>query len=277
MPSPFQVAPSGEGRPGQISMRAEITVLRTRYGHAMPDHPQEALLRLLDLQEQDTAIQRLETRRAALPEAAELADTRRRLEELDSDADIAEKQRQELSRAQSKLEGEIELIEIKTKKDSERVFSGAVSNPKELSALQSGIEQQNQQRSVLEDQLLEVMEQVESNDSHIDRLTTQKVEATERATELEEKVSLLMGDIDAELESHGLEREKIVPDIPSDLLAMYDKLREQKGGVGAAPLRAGTCEGCHTKIPQRELEHMKAQKGLQRCENCRRILVVLDI
>jgi predicted nucleic acid-binding Zn-ribbon protein len=57
-------------------------------------------------------------------------------------------------------------------------------------------------------------------------------------------------------------------------LSLYDSIRASKNGVGAAALVGGTCQGCHTQLPAREVERMRAEGGLQRCDNCRRILVV---
>lgn len=241
----------------------------------MPDYPQETLLRLLDLQEQDTAIKRLHEKRAGLPEAQQLSEQRTRLEELGSDHAIATKQHDEIAREQAKLEGEVELLEKQAATEEQRLVSGAVNNPKELSALQAKIEQLKRQRGTLEDELLEVMEQREAATETLDRLTADRDATEAKVTELGSAVALLTGEIEAELGSHELEREKIVPDIPEDLLKLYEKLREQKAGVGAAALKGGTCEGCHTKLPQAEWERIRHELGLQRCENCRRIVVVV--
>lgn len=242
----------------------------------MPDYPQETLFRLLDLQEEDTAVKRLHERRASLPEAQELEKVRDRLAMLEADLAIATKQHEELAREQSKLEGEVGLIEEKIAKDEQRVFSGAINNPKELSSLQANVEQEKRQKGTLEDQLLEVMDQREQASSTMAGLTGERDAAAVKSAELQDQVALLTGDIEAELGKHETNREQIVPDIPKELLTLYEKLREQKSGVGAAALKAGTCEGCHTKLPQREWERIRAEKGLQRCENCRRILVVHD-
>ena len=67
----------------------------------------DTLQRLLDLQNEDTAIKRLEERKAALPEAARLAEVRGQLEELTSDLEIATKQSDEIGREHARLEGEI--------------------------------------------------------------------------------------------------------------------------------------------------------------------------
>src|ERR671916_400102 len=113
----------------------------------MPTEVEPAVLhRLLDLQAEDTAIKRLEERKAALPEAARLAEVTEQLEELTSDLEIATKQDQEIGHEHGRLEGEIELLEQKIGREEQRMFAGTVSNPKELSALQPGTRRHRRRR-----------------------------------------------------------------------------------------------------------------------------------
>ena len=62
---------------------------------------------------------------------------------------------------------------------------------------------------------------------------------------------------------------------PADLLALYERMREQHGGVGAAALRRGRCEGCHLSLNTVDLNNIRAADPdeVLRCEECRRILV----
>ena len=82
-------------------------------------------------------------------------------------------------------------------------------------------------------------------------------------------------EIDAELTSITAERGPMVQDVPDDLLALYDKLRQSKGGVGAAELRARQCGGCRLTLDNSEISQIKAAPSdlVIRCEECQRILV----
>ncbi|MDI1290582.1 MAG: C4-type zinc ribbon domain-containing protein, partial [bacterium] len=53
------------------------------------------------------------------------------------------------------------------------------------------------------------------------------------------------------------------------------KIRADQGGVGAARLHRGRCDGCHMDIPPNEIEALRAAAPdeVLRCEECRRILV----
>jgi predicted nucleic acid-binding Zn-ribbon protein len=241
----------------------------------MPTQVEPAVLnRLLDLQGEDSAIKRLNERKASLPEAARLAEVSDLLDELTSDLEIATKQDDEVAREHSRLEGEIDLLEQKIGREEQRMFAGAVSNPKELSALQAEVESLKRKKGGLEDQLLEVMEQREGTSATVQRITAERDQAEAEAKELRGKVEVLNADIDAQLSTHTSQREAVAAELPADLLSLYDTIREQKHGVGAAALEQGTCQGCHTKVPQKEIERMRAEGGLHRCDNCRRILVL---
>jgi uncharacterized protein len=232
------------------------------------------LQRLLDLQAEDTAIKRLEDRRASLPEARRLAEVNENLAELEADLQIANRQNADVAREQERLEGEIELLDQKVAREEQRMYSGNVANPKELSSLQAEVESLKRKKSSMEDELLDVMERKEQIGETAQTLGAEREEAARESAELTAKVEGLIGEIDSELKVHESERVEIASTIPDDLLALYDKLRETKNGVGAAALENGTCQGCHTKLPAKEVERVKTEGGLQRCDNCRRILVV---
>ena len=62
---------------------------------------------------------------------------------------------------------------------------------------------------------------------------------------------------------------------PEDLLKLYEKLRADNGGVGAAKLHQGRCEGCRLELNATEITQIRAAEPdeVLRCEECRRILV----
>jgi hypothetical protein len=71
------------------------------------------------------------------------------------------------------------------------------------------------------------------------------------------------------------ERTRVVADIPADLLALYDKIRADHGGLGAAPLHRGRCQGCQLTLTPADLGRIRTEPAdaVVRCEECRRILV----
>jgi len=233
------------------------------------------LLRLLDLQAHDSAIKRLWDQRDTLPEKQRLGELRDNLAELEADIAIARQQSEDAARVQSRLEGEIALADEKIQRQEARLFAGSVSNPRELSSLQAEVAMLKRQRAASEDELLEAMVHRDTVDQTLGSLTTEQVQSTRAAEDLGVTVTRLTGDIESELASHTKQRDSVATAIPADLLDLYEKIRATKGGVGAAALKGGTCQGCHTQLPAKEAERIRAEGGLQRCDNCRRILVVV--
>ena len=234
-----------------------------------------ALLRLLDLQQEDTAIKRLQLRRDSLPEAERLTEVTAQVDELTGDAAIATKQRDELARHQDRIEGEIGIVESKIQREEQRMFSGAVSNPKELGSLQAEVEMLKRKKAQAEDSLLEVMVEREQADATLAGLGAELEQSQALARDLARQVDALLAEIDDRLTAHAGARSAMAAELPDDLVALYESIRDSKGGVGAAALERGTCLGCHTSLPSREVERLKAAGGLQRCDHCRRILVVV--
>jgi uncharacterized protein len=242
----------------------------------VPTHAEpEVLARLLDLQSHDTAIRILGHRKDGLPEARRLAEVNEHLAELEADIGIAQDQRSGVAREQARLDGEIDLLDKKIAREEKRLFSGSVANPKELASLQAEVKMLQGRRAQLEDALLEVMVRRDEIDETLGKLEEERAATATDASRLTEEVRGLVGDIDAELSDHGNTRAELASDIPDDVLALYDRIRAQRGGVGAAALVGGTCQGCHTQLPAREVERLRASGGLQRCDSCRRILVVV--
>lgn len=233
------------------------------------------LQRLLDLQGDDTAIRRLEHQKETLPESARLEESNQQLGELDSDIAIARKQHDETATEQSRLDAEMATLDGKIEREESRLYSGAVSNPRELTALRAEVDMLKRQRSELENSLLETMVQRDGLKDTLESLETERLGVAQRTDTQAAEVKTLTDGIDAELKEHVRSRGEHIAVLPDDLVVLYEKIRDAKHGVGAAALVDGTCEGCHTKLPAKEVERLRAERGLQRCENCQRILVII--
>lgn len=230
---------------------------------------------MLDLQELDARAAQLRHQRSHLPELAEIAELSARRTELDNSARDAQIVVTDLSEEQAKIDADVEQARTRRSRDQERVDQGDLTNPKDLQRMLSELESLQRRITTLEDQELEVMEQVENAQRELDSLTRQVAEADARLEVLSESRDQKTGVLDRELEAVAVERAPILEGLPADLIALYDRLRELKGGVGAAPLRARACGGCQLSLDAAELATIKAagDDEVIRCEECQRILV----
>jgi predicted nucleic acid-binding Zn-ribbon protein len=153
--------------------------------------------------------------------------------------------------------------------------AGQVTNPKDLAHMQQELVSLDRRISNLEDVELEVMEQLEAAQQELDALTARLAELDTEVAELTAGRDRRAAGIEKEAAEVAREREPVLAGVPADLVALYTKIRDQKGGVGAAPLRARRCGGCSLELTAADLGVIaKAPTDeVLRCEECNRILV----
>lgn len=234
-----------------------------------------AQLRLLDVQELDSRQDQLRHRLATLPQLAELKDLKRQRAEVDDRARDVRIAVDDLTRAQKRADADVEQVKARRKRDQDRMEQGLITNPKDLERMQGELVSLERRINELEDAELEVMEQLEDAQRDLDGLTAQ-------ISELDEKIATATGardeaaaEIEEKLAESAGERKQKADGMPEDLMALYTRLREQKGGVGAAALRARSCGGCSLQLNSSELADIAKTPSdeVLRCEECNRILV----
>jgi uncharacterized protein len=238
----------------------------------------EAQLRLLELADLDVELGRLEHRRRSLPEHAELSQLEQRDHELRDEIAAVEAREGDLKREQAKADADVEQVRTRIARDRARLDAGQVNSPRELENLQSEIESLLRRQSDLEDVELDVMERLEAAQS---RLKEAGAERASTSTDLEAVTArrdVVLAEIGGLTSVAAERRAAVVAEEPADLIDLYERLRTQHGGVGAAALRRGQCQGCHLSLNTVDLNAIRAaaDDDVLRCEECRRILVRTD-
>ncbi len=226
---------------------------------------------LLDLQEVDSAIDRLLDERQSLPELEEYkaahALRERRRQEL---ADIEARYR-ELSLAADKTEGELTVAEEKLIREERRLFAGGMS-ARETDHLRMEVESLRAQKARQEDEVLDLLDQRESLESQVEAARTALAEAEVREKELEQAIAEAWRKIDAEIARREARKADIIPGIDPELLDLYTKLRTSRGGVVVGRLEGRTCGACHMELSASEHYEVIRQHP-PRCIHCPAILV----
>lgn len=232
-------------------------------------------IRLLEVQALDARIAQLDHKRRNLPEHAELDRLGADLAQLRDLLVAARTEESDTAREQTKAEQDVDQVRQRSARDQQRLDSGAVTSPKDLENLQREIASLAKRQSDLEDVVLEVMERRENAQERGTELAG-RVESLEvKVAEAEQRKTAALEGIDAEGFTVAKEREVLAAAVPDDLLKLYDKLRAQQGGIGAARLYQKRCEGCRLELNITELNEVRSAPSdtVVRCENCRRILV----
>jgi predicted nucleic acid-binding Zn-ribbon protein len=230
--------------------------------------------RLLDVQALDTRLAQIAHRRRTLPELAEIDELEARSGQLRDELVAAQTRASDVQRELTKAEADVELVRQRASRDQARMQSGGGSH-KELESLQHEIDTLARRQSELEDAELEVMERLEEATGEIERLRAEQEALQVRLDAASSTRDDAWAGLDDEAGRLSSERAGMVAGIDQPLMALYEKIRESTGGVGAAMLRARRCEGCRLELNPQEIQHIRAAAAdeVVRCEECRRILV----
>ena len=225
--------------------------------------------RLYDLQELDWALSAdeasLKEVRARLEDESEINAARARLQKLTAELDKRAPLRRTLESSLARLEERLQAAE-------QRLYGGAVTNPRELSASEEERRLLQEQRGAEEDRMLDVMVEIEelqsSRDATQELLGRLETDREAEYTDLLQRQDALVVSID-ELRRG---RQRITPEIPVAMLSVYESLLKTRGGHAVAKVERGLCQGCRLALPTMENQRAKSSQGIVQCSSCRRIL-----
>ena len=230
--------------------------------------------RLLDLQQIDTRLQQIAHARTRIPQQAELTDAEAQLAGVRDAIVLAQTQVSDVERELQRADADVQLVRDRAARDQARLDSGQGS-AKDLQALQHELESLARRQSELEDVELEVMERAEERRGALEEASAREPGLVEEVERLRSEVAAARADLDRDEQEVSSPRDGIAAEIEDPLLALYDRIRAQSGGLAAAELTARRCGGCQLELNPVDLERISAlpPDEVARCEECGRILV----
>jgi len=217
--------------------------------------------------EAEAVSRRLKEIAARLGESSELK--RARQEVVEAEGQLAS------SRARTQdLDLEVRGLDERIAANEQRLYSGRVHNPKDLSNLQDDTSAQKRWHQKKEDELLAAMLAGEDAEGAVRRAQANltRVEEAWRAAQAE--LLAQQADLQAQLQQLVEERAACVEMIAAEELAIYQNLRQRKAGRAVAAVRNGICEACRMAPPTHHIHQAGSGRELVYCNNCGRILHV---
>ncbi len=171
---------------------------------------------------------------------------------------------------------EADLVPVRSRleRDRTRVGDGSISDGKTLKGLVDEVARIERRIVELEDVEFEIMARLEDAETRAQELSDRRGEVE---TILRDEVSVRdqkVKGLSTEAQGVAAARKDIVSSVPPVLLALYEKIRAQRG-LAAAKLHRGRCTGCQLEIPFADLDGYRKTPANQviRCIECDRILV----
>lgn len=229
---------------------------------------------LVELQLIENALSARFTEIERLKNYPELIAAEKKLEESRSKNEEINSNFHELEIKRKKLEDSVEINNEKIKSNEKKLFSGTITDAKELSNYQEEVEILKDNNSKLEDQVLEIMEEQDPLEPDIEALKREMNELDSIVkrinNEIEEKHEVLKHNI----EGLSKRKEDVVARIPSDHLKRYNETKTKKGGIAVSVIKDNFCGVCNMEIPAIEAEKFIDSEILYRCPLCGRISVL---
>lgn len=239
---------------------------------ALNAEPHDQLV-LLDVQRLDLDLDRIAHRRAGLPETVHVRELEAREQSLANRITEAAVQVSDLEAEQRKADADVDLVRVRSDKDRDLLTT--INDAKQLSNLQHELESLARRQAELEDVELEIMERLDAAQKEHQALVAERDQVTLELASARTAMEAALAGLSGEESAAGEEREVAARSLPADLLALYDKLRADHGGIGAAALHRGRCEGCRIELTPVDIGRIREapETEVLRCEECRRILV----
>lgn len=190
----------------------------------------------------------------------ELAGTREELRGLDA--------------LQRDLELQAEDRRAKIATDEGKLYSGRVTNPKELGSLSDEVAQDKRQLNAVEDKLLDIIERVEETTKRARTLEVTLATETRQWTEAQEAARSKIAETERTVATLDAQRASATSKLDPSDISTYETLRRQKGGLAVAQVQQRTCQACRVGLTPVLEQRARIGADLIPCHSCGRILFV---
>ena len=222
---------------------------------------------LILLQDCDNKIKEINIKKKEVP--SKLQDMKKSLDEMEMMLKEKNDRLESIKKDRRAMEQRVQELESKLEKS--RIKLSNIKSNKEYTAVLKEIEDQERGKSLNEDNLLQLMDEIEVLDKKciegINELTGIKNQFNRTKEEVEKELKELDDRVDV-LEK---KRTEFCDAMDKDLLKRYLLLKGRKGGMAIGAVIGGVCQSCHMGIPPQQFIELIRCDSLPACPNCNRM------
>lgn len=216
---------------------------------------------------------------------SQLDAARKRLDEIDrllGEDQAVRRARARLQRAAAHLRTwrtrltdlELERQRLREEADSveQRLYSGNVHNPRELTDMQSKTAELRRRHAEMEEPIIEAMLEIEAGEADVEQAEARQEAALAAQAESAGSLTEERGKLTAQVEELEAQIEPARAAVEPGHLATYDRLRQRPGGLAVAVLTANAeCSACGMQVTSSMKQQVQHGQVLT-CSTCSRIL-----
>ena len=234
----------------------------------------EATQALVELQEHDLTLMRLNKQLDEMPEKRAILAARGKIAELRV---LQARAATGLTGVEAQVrrgEDQLRVLNERIKTEQDKLLSGAVKNPKELQAISLELDSLKRRADALEADTLAKMEQRETSVAHAAKVAAAISTGESTEAHLTERFREHGGTLLAAIDTENRAREALMRGLPADLRARYEGMRDSRHGLTVGVLREGMCSACRVGLPAGKVEELVRGPDVGVCPNCNRLLIV---
>ena len=223
---------------------------------------------LIKLQNIDTKLKDLNDLLGDLPSKVE--DLNNQEESTKNSISSKKNRSKELDLEISKMDLNISHASEKIEKLKDQLF--LVTNNKQYDALMTEIDHLKGERTNSENQLIDLMEEKESTTQSIDSMESELQSLSENLNVRRKKLESVIEESAEEKSLLQEERDQNIKDIDQNMLEVYNRVIEHRGGLAVVKLQGSACGGCGAHIPPQTVSEVRAKSAVHTCGVCGRFL-----
>lgn len=161
---------------------------------------------------------------------------------------------------------------LKIDQNQKKLYSGSITNPKDLEDLQLEAESLNKYLRVLEERQLEAMLEMEESQREFNEASS-NVEVIKSRMESEHADLIIEKEkLEKLISAKTSQKESFLSTNEISDLATYQSIRNSSGGIGVTLMVSNSCSSCGANIPSAIAQEARSPVKLAFCPTCKRIL-----
>ncbi len=175
---------------------------------------------------------------------------------------------------QKKMDADRKQLQLREREAKVHDWEGkmnAAKNNREFQAIKEQIGADTQANSVLSDEILEILEEIDSlqiNSKGFDeKLKLIEAEKVKTEANVAQKLAVLNQELERVEGSLAVLEKQLTP----EFLVQYQRLVSNRSEDSMAPLDDVSCGGCYTSLPPKILDSLRKEQAIS-CPSCGRLL-----
>jgi predicted nucleic acid-binding Zn-ribbon protein len=223
---------------------------------------------LILLQDCDNKIKEINIKKKEAP--LKLKDLKRALDEMEMVLKGKKDRLESIKKDRRTIEQGIQDLESRMEKS--RIKLNNIKSNKEYTAVLKEIEDQEKEKSLNEDSLLQLMDEIEVLEKNCMEGASEMAGLKDQYNRTSEAVEKEIKELDERMKALEQKRMRFCDSIDKDLLKRYLLLQVRKGGIAIGSVIGGVCQSCHMGIPPQQFNELIKCDSLSICPNCNRMV-----